>query len=130
MSVRRGQVCQDSTAWRKGPSKEEGQEVVKIVSARVHNYYVILKLSDGSTVLRDFSLCRGSLFKSIHRQDGRGLVSGVRIHGGMLSWPNEIDFELDLILWGWPRGKRRHPIKRAVVGAQGTLIPAPLARSL
>jgi hypothetical protein len=47
-----------------------------------------------------------------------------------LTWPNELDFELDLILWGWPRSRARRPLARALVGSAGALIPAPIVRDL
>jgi hypothetical protein len=43
-----------------------------------------------------------------------------------LFWTEAVDFELELILWGHPRGRRKRPLPRALVGACGTLIPAPL----
>lgn len=100
---------------------------MRAISARVKNLSVFLKLNDGSVVERDFSLCRGPALDRIHR--GNRLDPRVRIRDGRLSWPHEIDFELDLILWGWPHTKRGRPLKRAVVGCGGSLIPAPIVKA-
>jgi len=99
-----------------------------VVSAWVDGYSVILELSDGSSVERDFALVRGPAFNSIRRRDG--LDPRVRVRRGTLVWPGEIDFELDLILWGWPRSRGSRPLPRALVGCGGTLAPAPLVSSL
>jgi len=99
-----------------------------VVAARVDGYSVILKLSDGSCVERDFSLVRGPALNRIRHRDG--LDSRVRVQHGALVWPGEIDFELDLILWGWPKSRGRRPLRRALVGCYGTLAPAPIVSRL
>jgi hypothetical protein len=43
---------------------------------------------------------------------------------GELAWPGDIDFDLDVVVWGGNQ-RRRRPIKRAVVSCGGTLVPAP-----
>jgi hypothetical protein len=100
------------------------------VAARVEDFSVMLRLSDGTTVERDFSFVRDGVCARLWRGDR--LDKRVRIaHGGKaLAWPHEIDFELDLILWGWPRSRRRRPLARALVGSAGSLIPAPIVRDL
>jgi len=100
---------------------------VRAVSARVKGFDVILRLSDGTFIERDFSLVRGGVLDRIHRKNG--LDPRVRIARGALIWPGEIDFDLDTIVWGYPRRGRR-PIKRAMIGEQGTLIPSPIVREL
>lgn len=99
-----------------------------VISVRVDGYSVILKLSDGSSVERDFSLVRGPALDRIRRRDG--LDPRVRVKRGALIWPGEIDFELDLILWGWPRSKGKRPLRRAIVGCEGALAPAPVVNRL
>jgi len=85
-------------------------------------------LSDGTTVERDFSFVRGGVLDRLWRHDR--LDPRVRVMRGGLTWPNAIDFELDLILWGWPRSRARRPLERALVGCDGALIPAPLVQDL
>ena len=110
------------------------KEKLHVVAARVAGFSVMLRLSDGSTVERDFSFVREGVCARLWRGDR--LDPRVRVsHGGMaLTWPNEIDFELDLILWGWPRSRARtrarRPLARALVGSAGALIPAPIVRDL
>jgi hypothetical protein len=101
---------------------------LRAVSVAVDGPYVVLRLSDGTHVLRDFSLVRGPALDAIHSRRGC-LKAGVRIDGSRLVWKGDIDFELALILWGYPRGRRVRPLQRALVGAGGTLIPAPLVRA-
>jgi hypothetical protein len=102
---------------------------LRAVAARVEDFSVILQLSDGTTVERDFSFVREGVCARLWRGDR--LDPRVRIrHGVSLTWPNEIDFELDLILWGWPRSRARRPLARALVGCGGSLIPAPIVRDL
>jgi hypothetical protein len=104
--------------------------VMRAISARVEGYSVVLELSDGTSVERDFSLVRGGELDRIHRRDGLGLDRRVRIKHGALVWPGEIDFGLDTILWGWPRPRGGRPLRRAIVGCRGTIAPAPIVRSL
>jgi hypothetical protein len=101
---------------------------MRAVSVRVQGLSVILCLDDGSYIERDFSLVRGGTLDHIHGKDG--LDRRVRISHNALVWPGEIDFGLDTIVWGYPRGRRRRPLKRAMIGAQGALIPSPLVREL
>jgi hypothetical protein len=101
---------------------------MRAVSASVEGSSVILRLSNGTTIERDFSLVRGPATACIHR--ARGLDPRVRIAHGALVWPGEIDFELDNIIWGWPRPRGGRPLRRALVGSAGMLIPAPLVREV
>lgn len=98
------------------------------VSVRVDEFAVVIVLDDGSKIERDFSLVRGPAVDRIHRVGG--LDRRVRIAHGALVWPGDVDFELDNIIWGWPRPRGGRPMRRAMVGAGGGLIPAPIVRSV
>jgi hypothetical protein len=101
---------------------------MRVISARTQGLSVILRLDDGSCIERDFSLVRGGTLDRIHTKGG--LDRRVRIAHNALVWHGEIDFGLDTIVWGFPRVQRRRPLKRAMIGAQGALIPSPLVREL
>jgi hypothetical protein len=80
-------------------------------------------MSDGSTVERDFTFVDGPAFKK-WRRDPNGIDRRVRMVGGALAWPGDIDFDLEVVVWGGNQ-RRRRPIKRAVVSYGGILVPAP-----
>lgn len=111
-------------------TKSAKKEPLHVVAARTKGFSVMLRLSDGTTVERDFSLVRGGIFERLWRGDR--LDPRVRVvHGGRgLTWPREIDFEMANILWGWPRSRARRPLARALVGSAGALIPAPIVRDI
>ncbi len=63
---------------------------------RVH-----LTLSDGSEVERDLSkLVRGGVFEPI-RKSAR-LFRRVRVSGGTVAWPGNVDLCPDVVIWGGP----------------------------
>lgn len=98
------------------------------VKARVNGYVVVLTLSDGTVIERDFTFVFGSAFKK-WRRDPDGIDPRVRLNGNELAWPNGIDFDVDTVIWGGNKTRRR-PLQRAVVGAQGSLAPAPWVSEL
>jgi hypothetical protein len=104
------------------------RNMFRVTSARVDGFSVMLTLADGTIVERDFSFMREGVLARLWRKDR--LDPRVRVKHGALTWPNEIDFELDLILLGWPRTRRRRPLARALVGSAGALVPAPIVRDL
>ena len=91
----------------------------------MEGYSVVLRLSNGTSIERDFSTVkfRGPLARRFHRRGG--ISKHVRIKGAALAWPGGIDFELNNIVWGYPRPKGGQPLRRAIVGEAATLIPAP-----
>jgi len=102
---------------------------IKPVKAKVNGFVVEIAMNDGSVIERDFTFVRGPAFRKWRGRDG--IDRRVRLHvsddgSGELSWPGDIDFCLDAVIWGGraPR-KPRRPIPRAVVGVEGRLIPSP-----
>lgn len=110
--------------------KRRHSDFLRVVSARVDGHTLVLRLSDGTEVERDFYFVRGPALDHIHRRDR--LDPRVRITEHSVEWPRETDFGLDTILWGTPdqRRGRRRPMRRALVGSCGSLVPSPLARDL
>jgi len=96
--------------------------------ARVNGYIVELTMSDGSIIERDFTFVNGPAFKK-WRRDPNGIDRRVRLTRGELAWPGDIDFDIDTIVWGGSR-RRRRPIKRAVVTYGGILVPAPWVKEI
>jgi hypothetical protein len=94
-----------------------------VTSAHVNGYVVELTMSDDSIIERDFTFVDGPAFKK-WRRDPNGIDRRVRMWNGLLVWPGDIDFDLDVVVWGGSRTRKR-PIKRALVSYGGTLIPAP-----
>lgn len=90
-----------------------------IKSAKVvHGYVVRLYLDDGTHVDRDFAFVRGPVFDRCWRNPR--LFARVKVIDGSLTWPGEVDFCSDSLLWG---GKMRgRPPGEAIVGPMGTLI--------
>jgi len=91
--------------------------------ARVNGYVVELTLSDGSIIERDFTFVDGPAFKK-WRRDPHGIDRRVHVGNGELAWPGDIDFDLDTVVWGADR-RRKRPIQRAVMSYGGILVPAP-----
>lgn len=108
------------------PKKKHNRPTV--IKARVIGYVVELTMSDGYVIERDFSFVDGPAFKK-WRRDPNGIDPRVRIWNDLLTWPGEIDFELDNIVWGWPRPRRRRPIKRALPVYGGQLVPVSWVRA-
>jgi hypothetical protein len=100
---------------------------LKPVDARVDGFVVLLTMSDGSTIERDFVLVSGPAFKRWKR--ATGIDPRVRLGDGEIYWPGDIDFSLDTVVWGDPNEKRRRPLKRAAV-VPGGLMPAPWVRDV
>lgn len=97
---------------------------LKAVKAKVEGFVVVLTLNDGSVIERDFAFVDGPVFRRWRKRDG--IDKRVKLGDGELSWPGEIDFCLDAVIWGGlPPKTRRRPLKRAAIGGQGCLIPAP-----
>lgn len=94
---------------------------MRIVSAKVTDGFIVrLHLSNGTTVDRDFAFVHGPVFDSIWQDPQR--FRRVRVADGGLTWPGEVDFCTDAVLWGGPRHGKQQPVKHATIGARGALI--------
>jgi hypothetical protein len=98
------------------------------VKAKVRGYDSVLTMSDGSVIERDFTFLHGPAFDKLHRRDG--IDRRVRLRDGELSWPGDINFNVDAIVLCVACGRRRRPMKRAIVVSDGSLSPAPWVKSL
>jgi hypothetical protein len=102
---------------------------LKAVKARVDGFIVLLTMSDGSIIERDFVFL--NLPSCKHWKRPTGLDRRVRLNAYELSWPGDIDFSVDMVVWGTPDElkRRRRPLQRAAV-VPGGLMPAPWVRDV
>jgi len=70
--------------------------------APITDHRVRLTLTNGDVVERDLSsLLWGPVFESLRADANR--VRQVRVSGGTLVWPGDLDFDPDTLIWGGPR---------------------------
>lgn len=64
-------------------------------------YRLRLRLTDGSVIEREIGdLLWGPVFERV-RSD-RGVFSQVRVGGGTIAWPGNLDIDPDVLIWGGP----------------------------
>jgi hypothetical protein len=91
---------------------------VKIVKAKVLvDHIVRFNLDNGTYVDRDFSMLSGEVFDSIWKDPKK--FKKVRVIGGCPTWPNDVDFCPDAVLWG--RFGKKQPARFALIGRGGSL---------
>jgi len=74
--------------------------MLRIRSARaLDGYRVRLTLTNGDTVERDLrDIIWGPVFQPL--LDDYGHFRDVRVEAGTLTWPGELDFDPDTLIWG------------------------------
>jgi len=69
--------------------------------APLHEFWLRLTLTDGSTIERDVSaLMVGPVFEQL-RAD-RAVFTQVRVEGGTVAWPNGVGPCPDVLIWNGP----------------------------
>jgi hypothetical protein len=86
--------------------------MLRIRSARaLDDYRVRMTLTDGETVERDLrGLIWGPAFQPL--LDDYGRFRRISIEAGTLTWPGDLDFDPDVLIWGGPApdsGEARPP---------------------
>lgn len=91
--------------------------MLRIRSAEaLDDYWLRVTLSDGSTVERNVrDLLRGPVFEPL-RSDC-ALFGHVRVAGGTVTWPGELDLDPNVLIWNGPRPRDRgaRPAPRLVL---------------
>jgi len=65
------------------------------------DYRVQLTLTNGDVVERDLdALIWGPVFEPLRRDRSRFLA--VTVEAGTLTWPGDLDFDPDVLIWGGP----------------------------
>lgn len=96
---------------------------IKRVTPIKDTFAVRFTLSDGTSIERDFALLPPEgVFRPM--MTSQRIFRRVRIVMGVPTWPGGVDFCPDVVLWGGLPPKRpRRPLKSAMLGAHGSLIP-------
>ena len=80
------------------------------------DYWIRLTLNDGSKIERNVrALLRGPVFEPIHADYAK--FHRVRVRGGTIVWPGDLDLDPDVLIWNGPAPTRAdaRPVPRAVL---------------